>query len=82
MDKSNPHTDWKSSSSDAERNLLALPARLGGISLSDPSNRSSDEFTASLQITSPLKSLISEKFPTYSFEARDEQFRAKRKYTG
>ena len=46
--------------------------------MSDPSKRSSDEFTASLQITSPLKSLISEKLPTYSFETRDEQFRAKK----
>ena len=43
-----------------------------------PVKRSSDEFTASLQITSPLKSLISEKYPTYSLEAQDEQFKAKK----
>ena len=68
--------------SDAEHNLLALSARLGGIGVCDPSKCPFDEYTASLQITSPLKSLISEKYPTYSLEARDEQFKAKRKSTG
>ena len=63
--------------SDAECTLLALPARLGGIGVCNPSKRSS-EFTASLQITSPLKSLISKKYPTYSLEARDEQLKSKK----
>ena len=64
--------------SDAEYTLLTLPASLRGIGVCDLSKRSSDEFTACLQITSPLKSLISEMYPTYSLEARDQQLKAKK----
>ena len=57
---------------DAERDLLALPVRLGGIGVSNPSKRPSEEFVASLQVTGPLKSLISEKNPEYPVEALEE----------
>ena len=64
---------------DAERDLLALPVRLGGIGVSNPSKRPSEEFVASLQVTGPLKSLISEKNPEYPVEALEEQMEAKAK---
>lgn len=40
---------------DCERKLLAQPVRLGGLGLGNPSERSSDEFTASLQVTDALR---------------------------
>ncbi len=53
-----PHT--------VQRDLLALPARLGGIGLGDPSKRAHDEFAASVLVTSPLKNLISSLNGTYT----------------
>ena len=47
--------------------------------MSNPSKRPSEEFVASLQVTSPLKSLISEKNPEYPVEALEEQMEAKAK---
>ena len=44
--------------SNFERNLFALPARLGGLGISNPVHLSSSEFHASVKITQPLKSLI------------------------
>ncbi len=49
-----------------QRDLLALPARLGGICLGDPSKRAHDEFAASVLVTSPLKNLISSLNGTYT----------------
>ena len=43
----------------------------------DPSKHSSEEFTASLKITTPLKTLIRGKDPTYPFETWEEQYKAK-----
>ena len=62
---------------DAERNLMTLPVRLGGLGIYDPSRRSPDEFTASLQVTDPLKHLINEKNQSYTYEAYTEQVKAK-----
>ncbi len=41
-----------------ERKLLALPVRLGGLGLRDPSTISSDCFRSSERITAPLVALI------------------------
>ena len=41
-----------------ERDLLALPARLGGIALTDPTKSANLEFSASTKITEPLKNAI------------------------
>ncbi len=62
---------------DCERKLLAQPVRLGGLGLGNPSERSSDEFTASLQVTDALKNLISDKNQCYTYEAYVEQMNAK-----
>ena len=62
---------------DSERDLLALPARLGGIGMGDPSRRSSEEHAASIQVSNPLKQLISEKNESYSCDVYAEQINAK-----
>ena len=63
--------------SDTERELLALPARLGGIGLHNPSKRSSAEYSASQKITSALKTMILEQSTTYSPEVCENQLKAK-----
>ena len=44
--------------SDVERNLLALPCRLGGMGLVNPVAISDEQYTSSCNITRPLVSLI------------------------
>ena len=72
-----PTLTGRSPPNDAERDLLALPVRLGGIGVIDPSKHSSEEFSASLKITTPLKTLIRGKDPMYPFETWEEQYKAK-----
>ncbi len=40
--------------SDAERDLLALPPRLGGLGIINPASYSSFQFSSSVSITAPL----------------------------
>ena len=40
--------------SDLERELLALPAHLGGLGLLNPSHLSTTEYSASIKVTQPL----------------------------
>ena len=61
---------------DQLRNLLGLPARLGGIGVPNPAMMTDFEFAASLQITEPLKRLILAQEPTYTYEAMAEQMSA------
>ena len=72
-----PAITGRSPPSDTERDLLALPVRLGGLGIPDPSKRSHDEHSASLLVTGPLRALISEQNPVYSFEAWEEQCKAR-----
>ena len=44
--------------SSIERQLLALPVRLGGLGLSDPAAISSEYFQSSERITAPLVAVI------------------------
>ena len=53
----------------------ALPVRLRGMDVYNPSKHASDELTASLQGNQSMKSLISEKNPTYPFEVWEEQLK-------
>ncbi len=53
---------------DLERDLLALPARLGGIALVNPTKASDREFSSSFLASEPLRDLILMQDPTYSFE--------------
>lgn len=44
--------------SDAERDLMALPPRLGGLGIVNPARYSSFQFSSSVSITAPLVQLI------------------------
>ena len=57
----------------SERELLALPARHGGIALTDPASRSLSEYEASVKITSPLTEAILGQDPDYSYDIMSRQ---------
>ena len=61
----------------AERNLFALPARLGGPGIIDPSSCSSSEFCQSVKISSPLTNLILQHRSDYPPAALAAQLSAK-----
>ena len=62
---------------DSVRNLLALPARLGGLGILDPSLRSDDEFNASTQVTAPLIHLMEQKGGEFTYQVFADQISAK-----
>ena len=62
---------------DAERKLLALLARLGGLGISDPSLNSDDAFKASLLVTAPLRKLIQTQDSEYTYQVHADQMTAK-----
>ena len=62
---------------DAVRDLLALPARLGGIAITNPTSVADMEFTASTKITEPLKHAILQQSFVYLDEVIAEQLNAK-----
>ena len=59
------------------RSLLALPARLGGLGISDMTKSGSAEYQASVTITNPLSTLISEQSDEYSYDCVAAQVSAK-----
>ena len=62
---------------DSVRNLLALPARLGGLGILDPSLRSDDEFNASTKVTAPLTHLMKQKDGEFTHQVSADQITAK-----
>ena len=56
---------------------MALPARLGGLGIGIPSQKSDDAFNASLLVTAPLRQLIHSRDTTYSYQALADQMSAK-----
>ena len=62
---------------DLERELFALPARLGGLGITNPVSRVSKEYQASGSISAPLCQLIESQQPDYPWESLDAQARAK-----
>ena len=62
---------------DTERDLLELPARLGGIGVINPTTLSDSAYSASKQISAPLYNLILNGSLDYTHEALTEQFTAK-----
>ena len=62
---------------DAERDLLSLPSRLGGLGIINPSNDASSLFTSSFNITAPLVDLILKQSSIYSMDALELQLIAK-----
>ena len=63
--------------SDDDRDLMALPARLGGLGIIDPSHQTTTHYKSSEKITAPLASLILLQSQHYPPEAKEEQTRAK-----
>ena len=72
-----PSLTGQSPISDALRELMALPVRLGGLGIASPSQSSTTQYNTSKLITSPLTSLIIEQSPSYSPETKMKQRRAK-----
>ena len=64
-----------------ERDLLALPARLGGIALANPIQATDTEFLSSTRITEALKEAILQQDFQYTDEVIAHQLEAKKKYT-
>lgn len=60
-----------------QRDLLALPSRLGGIGLINSAKLISEEYEAFIRVTSSLTRLILEQDPFYSFEVIEDQINAK-----
>ena len=63
--------------SDAERDLLALPPRLGGLGIINPASYFSFQFSSSVSITVPLVEQILQQSTTCSADVLSFQFAAK-----
>ena len=59
-----------------ERELFALPTRLGGLGLINPTKQSDLEYTASINISCPLLDLIMSDESAYSLEVMGKQYQA------
>ena len=62
-----------------ERWLLALPARLGGLGLLNPSHLSTTEYSASMKVTQPLEDHIIKQDEKYGYGILQDQLSAKSK---
>ena len=45
---------FKHNCSELERDILALPVRLGGLGMGNPTNEASHDYTSSVKVTAPL----------------------------
>ena len=63
---------------DAARDLMALPVRLGGLGVINPSRQSTAHNNMSKKITAPLVALILQQSHVLSPETKDEQLRARK----
>ena len=72
-----PSLTGRAAPSDLERELLALPARLGGLGLLNPSHLSTAEYSASMKVTQPLVDHIIKQDEKYGYEILQDQHSAK-----
>ncbi|KAL5505646.1 hypothetical protein EMCRGX_G007111 [Ephydatia muelleri] len=72
-----PLLTGRAAPSDLERELLALPAHLGGLGLLNPSHLSTTEYSASMKVTQPLVDHIIKQDETYGYEILQDQLSAK-----
>ena len=72
-----PNLTGQSSFSDAERDLMALSPRLGGLGIINPARYSLFQFSSSVNITAPLVELILQQSHIYSNKVLTSQFAAK-----
>jgi len=75
--KFNPSLTGRAAPSDLDRELLALPARLGGLGLLNPSHLSTIEYSASMKVTQPLVDHIIKQDERYGYEILQDQLSAK-----
>ena len=73
-----PNLTGQPSFNDTERKLFALPARLGGLGLVDPSQYSIFQFFASVAITAPLVQSILQQSSAPPADVLCDQLEAKR----
>ena len=73
-----PSITGRSPPNDIVRNLMALPARLGGLGIIDPSRCSDGEFNASTRGTAPLQHLMEQRGSEFSYQVYADQMTAKR----
>ena len=67
------HFQGKCAFSDAKRQLISLPSRLGGLGITDPCVSSAFQFDASQRVTGPLVSLLLEQDSQFTIEILNEQ---------
>ena len=72
-----PTLTGRSPPNDFERNLFALPCRLGGLGIANPAKASTSEYRASQQVTKPLSDSILQQNFQYSFDTLEAQLVAK-----
>jgi hypothetical protein len=73
-----PSLTGQNAFNDADRDLMALQVRLGGLGIVDPCRQSTANFSASAKITAPLVALILEQSHAYSSETKEEQVGARK----
>ena len=72
-----PALTGRSSFSDAERELLALPVRHGGLGIPQPSRSAGRQFRACSEVAAPLVNLIRTHNPSYPKQVQLEQRQVK-----
>ena len=72
-----PSLTGYSSPNDSDRDIVALPARLGGLGLRKPMRATEQEFAASMSISEPLVKRIMEQHTDHSYECVGDQVEAK-----
>ena len=72
-----PSLTGQNSCNDDLRDVVALPARLGGLGISNPCKPCSGHFHSSESITAPLTNLILQQSHSYPAEVKVEQIKAK-----
>ena len=73
-----PALTGRSPPNDIERNLLALPARFGGLALTNPTQATANEFCTSTKITEDLTHAIIQQDPEYTSATVAKQLEVKR----
>jgi len=67
-----------SSPCELERDLLALPTRIGGMSIVNPVKMCASEFSASNKLMKPLQSLLLSRTDVFTSDNWSEQFSIKK----
>ncbi len=61
----------------AERELMALPVRMGGLGITNPTTQTAYQYSTSMMVTAPLTALILQESPTCSTDVKSLQQKAK-----